>query len=347
MTDGKLKFGILGITESSRLFLECALKSEKFELAVVADDDYRTAESYAASLDCQTDSDFRQLILNNQLDLLIISEKNNSDFNVIQLALETGTNICKIPPLSRNLAEAIDVYDIAADNQTFYIPANILKYSHGFHSFTNYIEQKDPNNHGFYQACVECCCYVETSSEANRWKTDPTMAGGGVLLNSAFDIITIMVKCFGLPADVYAVLTNLASDNRMRTSLTEDCAFVTMTQTDNMITNISASRLVNPQKFQIRLLGREENIIAEPDFFQISNPRTGEIIREEKFPFDKKHSVIKILEEMHSGILNGSITRANSDIPVKASALVESAYISARTKMPENPEKQLKLLTGN
>ncbi|AQQ70590.1 putative oxidoreductase [Limihaloglobus sulfuriphilus] len=347
MTDEKLKFGILGLTDNSKLFLECALKSEQFELAAVADDDYRAAESYAASLDCETESDFRQLVLKNQFDLLVVSEKNNSELGVIRLALENGTNICKIPPLSRNLAEAVDIYEIAASNQTFYMPVNLLKYSHGFHSFGEYIEQKGPENHGFYQALVQSYNYVDTASEDNRWKTDPNLAGGGVLLNGAFDIITTLVKSFGLPVDVYAVLTNQTSDNRIRSSLTEDCAFVTMTQQDNMLINISASRLAIPEKQKILLLGKEENVIAEPDFFQISNPCTGEIIRQEKFPFEKKLAITKFLNDLHSGILNNSIVNTSSEAAVKASALVDSAYISARTKMPENPEKQMKLLAKN
>ena len=162
MTDGKLKLGILGITDTTRLFLESARDTDKFWLTAIADEDMKRAETFSATLGCDTNTDFRQFILKNKFDLLIISEETNEELDIVMLALENGTSILKIPPFARNLTEAADIYETARSNNTFYTPANILKYSPGFHSLTEYIKDTGKSNEDYYQAILQSYSYTDT-----------------------------------------------------------------------------------------------------------------------------------------------------------------------------------------
>ena len=73
MAEQMLTAGILGLGGTGRLLLESARQTGQFLIKAVADQDQQQVEKTAAELPCEPYTDYRQMIVQNQLDCLLVA----------------------------------------------------------------------------------------------------------------------------------------------------------------------------------------------------------------------------------------------------------------------------------
>ena len=178
------------------------------------------------------------------------------------------------------------------------------------------------------------------------WRTDPRLAGGGVLLRDCYDLIDRLICTFGLPQKVYALVTNHAPDRQQRLYLTENTAVVTMKFTDTLIANLiaSAGPADKGPRETIKFYTADKTLTLSDNHLVICDDR-GHPGQKPDYKDDQPSRMKKMLENFALSILspdnNKLLTPANHNL--SNMAVIESAYLSARTAMPEAPEAILQM----
>ena len=105
MSEGKLNTAVLGLDDKGLHLLEAAAKTNHLQIQAVADKDTKLAERIAAEYSCTPYDDYRQLIIQNKFDCLLIAAGLYTCDEYIRMAMKKKFNILKLAPAARNFAE--------------------------------------------------------------------------------------------------------------------------------------------------------------------------------------------------------------------------------------------------
>jgi predicted dehydrogenase len=183
-------------------------------------------------------------------------------------------------------------------------------------------------------------------SERPGWQADPKLAGGGVLLHDCYHIVDQAVLNFGVPQQVYSLSTNQAQDKQQRLYLTEDTAIVTMRFSETFIGNLIASRRpgTGPKEERLILYGKN-TVLTVGDAKLTLSDGLGQASEQIAYDDDALACTTALLNDFAASVLspdeNKLISSGRENL--KNMAVVESAYLSARTGFPEEPARILQM----
>jgi predicted dehydrogenase len=364
MPDSQLKTAVLGLDDTGMLLLDAASRLAHFQIVAVADTDGNLAEQTAARYNCAHYDDYRQLIIANQLDCLLVAAPIHTCAEYLKAAIKKKFNILKLPPLARNFAEAAELVRLADEQGVKFAVANTNRFTESFIDLEETLRQNDIEK----VFLINAVCSV-VGRQIPAWQTDPKLAGGGVLLNNSYQIIDAIIHNFGLPELVYSLNTNTAADRQQRLYLTEDTAIVTMKFSDTLLGNLTASRIFGEPRQSVTIYGKDRIIFVSPCDFIVTDP-LGKVIKDTRYNQNlisditgqlgnfalhilKPDSALRSASTLRSGNGNaaaaedGSQSTSNNPLVsparenLKVMAVIESAYLSARTSLPEQPNRIL------
>jgi len=346
MRESPLKTAILGLDEAGRTLLETVQGLDCFTITAVADGDANLAQQFGKISNCVSYCDYRQLIMQNQLDCLLVSAPQHTCAEYLRMAIKKKFNIFRTPPLARNYGEAAELVKLAETEGVSLVVANPGRFDNPALALRAFI-QKNPTELIFFILAASEMKKV-TDPFCQKWRSDPVLAGGGAILYDCWEIIDRMVWNFGLPQQVYCVAGNTSSDRQQRLYLTEDTAIVTMKFTDFLSGTLLAGRAAGAfnNKPQQWLTAQGQNILIKVNdkSFEVTNSQ-GQRLQRNKFDDDNPGRMKKVLENFGSNLLapdkNPLVSTAADNL--KIMAVIEAAYLSARTGMPEEPAKILKI----
>jgi predicted dehydrogenase len=170
-----------------------------------------------------------------------------------------------------------------------------------------------------------------------------------VLLHDCYQIIDQILCNFPIPQQVYALTTNQAPDKQQRLYLTEETAVVSMKFTDALTGNIVATRRpdAGASEAVLRIYGRDSVLTVSDERVTL---RASDARDDEHWDYEESEheTLVRLLSSFAA-----SIRRPGAEPPVSSGAenlrnmaLLESAYLSARTGFPEEPARILRI-TGN
>jgi len=366
MPDLQLKTAVLGLDDAGKSLLDAAARLPYFHIVAVADTDAKLAEQTAGRYNCTGYDDYRQLIISNQLDCLLVAAPIHTCAEYIKQAIKKKFNIFKLPPLARDFAEAAQLVRLAEEHGVKFAVANTNRFTQSFIDLKETLSQNDfdPGGPGLINAFCgprdlppqprEIGAQssggpppIESGSRDGEagWQTDPKLAGGGVLINNAYQLIDTIICNFGLPGLVYSLNSNCAADKQQRSLLTEDTAILTMKFSDTLLGNLTASRISagNPDlSGTLTFYGKDRIVTASACRLTVSDG-LGRLVRDSEYNYDKLQCLTKQLENFGLHLLkpdkNPLISSAKENL--KNMAVIEAAYLSARTSMPEQPPRIL------
>jgi predicted dehydrogenase len=341
MSEGKLKTAILGLDEGGLLLLEAAGRLDHYMVHAVADKDTNLAEKIAAEHQCTAYDDYRQLIIQNQLDCLLVAADMHSCDEYLKMAMKKRFNVLKLAPAARNFEEAAQFARLSEEQEIKFAVANPGRFARSFLDLRQFLQQSRIEQIFLMIAFCNVGDYTHYS-----WQTDWKLAGGGVLLHNCYRIIDQILWNFEMPQQVYSLNTNPAQDKQQRLYLTEDTAVVTMKFSDIFIGNLIASRRagIGPKEEFIKLYGKDKILTVSDTNLTISD-ENGKISEEFKYDDDQPSSMTELLKNFALSILSPeenelcSTGREN----LRNMAVIESAYLSARTGFPEEPNRILQM----
>ena len=350
MVESKLKAAVLGLDERGRAMLEAADASDYFEIEAVADTDTNLAEKTAERYKCAAYDDYRQLIttLDSHVDqknraLLVAAGMHSCDEH-IRLAMKKNFNILKLAPAARDFEEAVEFVRLGEDEDIRFAVANPGRYAKSFLALYELIKQGKIEQ--LFLLNVFCSF---GDGHYPGWQSDPKLAGGGVLLHNCYEIIDQILWIFGVPQQIYSLQSNQAQDKQQRLYLAEDTAVMTMKYDDTFIGNLIASRRsgTGPKQEFLRLYGKDK-ILTINQRQLIINDGQGGVCEQFDYDDDKLSSMKDSLNNFALSILlpdNNKLCSSGSE-NLRNMAVIESAYLSARTGFPEEPARILQMPSG-
>jgi UDP-N-acetyl-2-amino-2-deoxyglucuronate dehydrogenase len=303
----------------------------------VADSDAELAQRLAERYECEYYSDYRQLIIQNQFDVLLVAAPSHTCAEHIQGAMRKKFNVLKLAPAGPNFDQAAQLVKLAENEGVKFGVTNLRRLAESYRAARDYLRQ---NHLERIYLVTAFCAFPEREGE--NWRSDPELAGGGVLLYPCYEIVDQVVANFSIPQQVYSLNLNQAPDKRQRSYLTEELAVVTMKFGDQLIGNLIASEVFGSVLQVLRIYGKEKNLTVTDKRLTIHN-RLGEVLEEFRYEYDDRQLTIRLLENFAGSILSPGRVQlccgAAENLPTMA--FIEAAYLSARTAMPEEPEKVL------
>jgi len=352
MSEGKLRTAVLDLSDEGQVLLKAVSGIDYFEIAAVADKDTKLAESIAAEYKCTAYDDYRQLIIQNQLDCLFVAAGMYSCEKQVRAAMKKKFNILKLAPAARNFEEAAEFVRLAEDENIKFAVANVSRFAQSFLAFRRFLQQ------GRIEQLFLITAFCNVGDQPHRdpkhdrgpsgtqlaWQTDPKLAGGGVLLRNCYEIIDQIIWNFPTPEQVYSLNTSQAADRQQRLYLTEDTAVVTMKFSDTLIGNLIASKAFGPGQKFLKVYGKDRILTVSNKQLTVSD-ELGQTSEELKYDDDQVGWYRALLENFALSILSpdGNKLCSSGRENLKNMAVIESAYLSSRTAMPEEPGRILQM----
>jgi predicted dehydrogenase len=354
MRESPLKIAVLGLNDTGRLMLEATKGFDYFTIAAVGDNDTNLAQQVAKEHNCAAYDDYRQLIIANQLDCLFVAAPLHSCAEYLKMAIKKKFHILKAPPLARNFREASEFVKLAQNEGIALAVANTDRFAQSALATRGYFLQ-NPAEQPFL---VLAAGRPPSETPQAKWRNDPVLTGGGVLLYECWEIIDQISLNFGLPQQVYCpvlstvegVAGSAAPDRQQRLYLTEDSAIVTMKFNDTLSGNLLAGRAAvvsstgNQRQKWLIAQGQDTLVRCDDISFEVADSR-GKRLKRDKFGDDCLGKMKMTLENFGSHLLwpdkNRLVSPAADNL--KNMAFIEATYLSARTGMPEQPGRILKM----
>ncbi len=338
MGPGRLKTAVLGLDNGGRLLLEAASQVEYLDIYAVADSDAALAEKLAGQYDCAAYDDYRQLIMQNEFDCLLVAAPLHSCEKYVKVAIKKKFNVLKTPPPARDFEQAVELVRLAEDNKIAFVVANPLRFARSFTALRRLLQQGRIEQTFF----IAASCHF-TGGPRPAWQTDPRLAGGGVLLHDCYAMFDQITLNFGTPEQVYCLNTNRAQDKKQRLYLTEDTAVVTMKFADTLFGSLIASSRVQTVPDEMSLRVYAENEVTTVTGTQLFGGSGDETAEPQSFDYDPLRSTIELLSNFALGIMSPEENKLVSGIRenLRNMAVIESSYLSARTGFPEEPSRIL------
>jgi predicted dehydrogenase len=339
MSEGKLKTAVLGLDEGGQLLLKAASQTGHFQIQAVADKDSNTAEKTATEYKCSAYDDYRQLVVQSQLDCLLVAAGLYSCDEHIRMAMKKKFNILKLAPAARNFEEAAEFVHLAEAEGVKFAIANPSRFAQSFLAFRQFLQQNEIEQVFLIEAFYNSGDLIDPT-----WYTDPKLAGGGVLLRDCYEMIDQIMWNFPVPQQVYSLTTNQAGDKQQRLYLTEDTAVVMMKFNDTLIGSLTALRRagLGPRQEFLRVYGKNKIVTVTRDNLTVSDG-SGQSHKKLKYDEDTLGCMAKVLNNFALNILSPDENKlcSSGGENLKNMAVIESAYLSARTGIPEEPGKIL------
>jgi len=340
MSNDKLKTAVLGLDKRGQLLLEAASRTNYFHIQAVADKDTKLAEKFSLKCKCAAYDDYRQLIIQNPFDCLLVADAIHNCDEYLKMAMKKKTNILKLAPPARNFQEAAEFVRLAEDEDIKFAIANPKRFSQSFLAFRQFLQEGQIEQ--FFLITAFCTIIKES---LGLWQTDPKLAGGGVLLHDCYQIIDQITWNLPIPQQVYCISANTASDRQQRSYLTEDTAVISMKFADTAsFGNLITSNVFGPKQEIIKTYGKDKNLTVSSTKFTVSDS-SGQVIKESKYKDDELAEHTALLENFALSVLLPDKNKLCSSARENLSnmAIIEAAYLSARTAMPEEPARILKM----
>lgn len=339
MSEKKLNTAILGLDEEGLALLETACQTGYFQIQAVADTNTELANQIARKYDCAAYDDYRQLIVQSQLDVLFVAAPTHTCSEHIRAAMKKNFNILKLNPFARTFDEAAQFVQTANQQKVTFAVANLQRFEPALSHFREHLRQI-PKEH-IYLVTAICSCPERSRHD---WHRDPKLAGGGVLLYGGYEIIDRIISNFSIPQKVYSLNVNQAPDKKQRLYLTEETAVITMEFTDRLIANIVASNTFGPAGQILKVYATDKILTLTNGALTVSNNQ-GTVLKRFKGKSTCETLTVKLLENFAKSLIwpdrNSLVSSAEDNLPNMA--VIEAAYLSARTATPEEPARILQM----
>jgi len=335
----KLKTAVLGLNEAGKELLEAAAGIDYFQVQAVADKDTETVEKIAKQYNCTGYDDYRQFVSANQFDCLLVAAPIHTCNEYLRTAIKKKFNILKTAPPGRNFEEAVEFVRLAKGENIKFAVANPARFAQSFLALRQFLQE----NQAGQPFLITAVCNAGDQTHP-AWQTDPKLAGGGVLLHNCYQILDQIMWNFTTPQQIYSLNTNQATDRQQRLYLTEDTAVTTMKFTDTLFGSLIANKTAGPTEELLQVYSKDKILTASYGSFIISD-HLGKIIEQRTYRDNSQSRTADCLKNFALSIFLPDKNRLCSSGAenLKDMAVLEAAYLSARTGMPEEPAKILQM----
>jgi predicted dehydrogenase len=323
----RIKAGILGIDGCGAALTEAVRSCGLIELIALADHNRDLAKARAAEARVEPYDDYRSLVVEQPIDALFVSAPPFACHEHLKLAASRGIHVWRETPLARTVHEASVLLE------AFEAGGARLAVGRGW--------QFAAEGSGITDLCdligqpyVARGAALEHRSDPLGWRGDSDRAGGGALIDRAYELIDAVVQKMHLPDEVQATTARRPGTKPYDT---EDVASVTLRYQNGSMAALLAHRRAWPETWSLVFDGPKGSLCLEPsgavvlsaDGAETPTPRAAT-----RSGYDAQ------VEAFAQAVLARAKTYASAGSTHLATvAVIETAYLSARTGEPESPQQ--------
>ena len=328
----RIPAAIIGLCGQGAEFLAAVRDNCRFELLAVADADAGLVRAAAEAGGAKGYTDYRSLVVEQageKLEALFVALEPFESVEYLTLAATHGINVFHQAPVGRNVEEASAAASAVARRDRLLTVGRYFSADPAYAELGE-IETLIGRIH-FATAEVQVA-----AQDLSGWRGDSVRAGGGVLIQGAYTAIDVLVGVLGLPDEVTACLSWRKSPSSARPYDTEDAAIVSMRFSDERIAQLSATRGGARDDWRVTFIGGQGSAEVSPDRLRIK----------EQGGVDR-WSVIRASNRFAAQIDDFARALRDPDWPRRSTgddhldtiAVIEAAYLSAKTNTPESPSR--------
>lgn len=326
-----LQIGVLGVTDTGDRVIDAVVQSPQAALAAVADRDADIAARRGRALGVESFDDFRAFVLGGRLDALLVAAPPFACTEALRLAAGQHIPVWRTPPLARNFSEAVQLSRLFNESGT---PLVVGRTWERQATRDRLAELGD-----LFLGHAQVICSETGDLD---WRGDQERAGGGVLIDAGYDVVDLLVTRMGIPDGVSAgtALTPSSSESHRRHD-TEDTAIVLMQYGGGVLASIMLCRTAAPSVWQVMFHGEHGSVSLDRSRM-IRWSRDGREQRRTTWEQENVWSagIEQFLREVSEKMSKYSSPAAEH---LGVVAVIEAAYLSARTGEPESPTRLFEL----
>ncbi|RME38200.1 MAG: gfo/Idh/MocA family oxidoreductase [Planctomycetota bacterium] len=329
----RLRTALLGLADRGADYLDAVRADARLVLAAVGETQSAVRRRYEAELDVPFYEDHRSLVVETArkgLDLLIVTLPPHRTYEWLEPAVEAGVPVLMTPPPARTVSEARErIARMAAADRPFLL-ASCWRYEpflRRIHDGAEWVGEP-----------LQANVYIASAHAAGGWRGDLQRAGGGALLHDAYDMIDFLLERFGLPASVCARCGTTAEPGTVPNYDTEDAASMLLAFDRHRHAVLTVVRATAGFTWHARLVGTRAVADILPHRMTVT-PHDGNRPRTYRRP---RLGPVAAGLSVAIDVATGTSPAARlGDRPLDVLAVIEAAYLSARTGEPESPQRLL------
>lgn len=325
-----LRAGVVGLDNDGQMLLARLAEHPAYQVVAVGDRDKERVDPATQRFGMAGYDDFRSMLVREKLDILFLMAPANECGECFTLAARAGMHVVKRWPVARSQPEAKQWGDLLGDHHRFYVLAP-WRFAPAYHRAGQLLAEQKVGTLYLVRAEV-----MTTRSGSLEWRGDPVLAGGGALLELGYSMIDLMIAALGPPDRVFNLMTMRCSKRVLPPSRTEDTATLVMNFSEGVVGNLVCSWMSVPSGERIIFHGTQGALEVQPDRLRLYDVE-GRLVQEESFPADPAELVVRELTHIADSLRQPEVKPVSLAVDHLINmAVIESAYLSSRTQMPEN-----------
>lgn len=214
------EIALIGCGRISQAYLEAIKMCGNIVLKGVLDSRKEAADAVAEATGCQSFTDIETMVKSIKLDGAIVCTPPNLHKEITCRLLNNGISVLCEKPLAINLEDGIAMYKAAKDNQVILMMASKFRYVEDIIRTKSIIASGMLGKIHFYEN--RFCSRVNMSE---RWNINPSISGGGVLIDNGPHSLDIVRYLMGPIRKIYAHESTRDKDSPVEDTIT--LSFVT------------------------------------------------------------------------------------------------------------------------
>jgi predicted dehydrogenase len=324
-----IKVGLIGLGRGGQQLAEALLKSAWCELVAVGSPKSKRLERFAEEHPAVIPyDDFRLLVVEQRLDALFVAVPPFLRPNILKQAASRSVPVWMLSPPGRNVEEMLHINKMFERANCSLVVSRAWGNEPALQKDAVQLDQLGQFflAHGKVLSCWE---------EDFGWRGDSHRAGGGVLLDQGYPIADTIIQAMGVPSSVYAVTSGRSRPGTHYPYDTEDTAAIICQYPSGGIAEVTACWTAGPSCWEIELFGVEGSLRIDKEQV-INRDRAGDQKRIN--PRRADNIFMSQIEDFFSQLgSGGNKARSNVRQHLPTMAVIDAAYLSARTGQPESP----------
>ena len=329
-----LKVGLLGLAGTGEEYLSALEADERLDLVAVAETDPDLLRRHTESESLRGYEDHRSLVVEGGragLGLLFVALEPFESIDFVELAARHGISVFHKAPPARTVAELQRLVKVFSEAQCSLIVSRPWKTEPAFAGLSDLS--------GLAGHVHAATAEVHIRADAAGWRGDSIRAGGGVLLNGAYEQLDILVALLGLPESVYAQCSMAVAPGGARKHDTEDSITVALRFAGERIAALSACRGAAEDLSRVILVGTNQTVEVYSDRMTLTPAGGG---TEESRKVLSGHSAAAAIRAIADSLAaDAQPLESTGQEHLATMAVIEAAYLSAKTGAPERPARFL------
>ena len=326
------KVALMGLTGEGVEYLD-ALRSEvRFDLIGIADTDTDALRRCAETTGIRAFDDYRSLVVETAhagLDFLFVAIEPFQSVEFVKIAAAHGIGVFHKAPFARNFREAQQIVSQFEDGRCPLIVAR----SWLSHPALAGLDQLGELAGHVYAATA----HVETVDTPDGWRGHSAQAGGGVLLNGAYETLDMLIHLLGPARSVHTRCTVAVVEGAPRKHDTEDVAIVSLDLGGERVACLTAVRGATEPHETIVLYGTDGTIEIRDKRMTIT-PEVSDSA--DCFAAESDSPAGHAIRTFSTALLADTQRPPSTGVEhLLTMAAIEAAYLSARTGAPESPDR--------